>query len=107
MAQELLVFVTCPSGKSAEIVKPLIEEQLAACINVISAVTSTYRWQGEVVSESEDLLVIKSNRKTWQALSRRIKELHTYDCPEIISLSIEDGYKPYLEWLNSSLIQGE
>ena len=107
MAQELIVFVTCPSGKSDEIVRPLVEERLAACVNVLPSVTSTYRWQDEVVTDTEDMLVIKTNRQNWEALEKRIKELHSYDTPEIISMSVELGYKPFLDWLNSSLRQGE
>lgn len=107
MAYELIVFVTCPSDQADKIARPLVEESLAACVNVVHGVRSIFRWQGKVLSETEDLLVIKSNSQTWKALERRVKELHSYETPEIVCLSIEDGYKPYLDWLNSSLRQGE
>lgn len=105
MPQELIVFVTCRAGTADQIAGPIVEEQLAACVNTISGITSTYRWEGKVARDSEDLLVIKCNSESWVALRDRIKQLHTYDTPEIICISIEDGYKPYLDWINSSLMQ--
>ncbi len=103
MANELIVLVTCPASQSESIARQLVDERLAACVNIVPGITSVFRWQGEVSSESEQLLVIKSNRDNWEALARRAKELHSYDTPEILCLSVEDGYKPYLEWLNSSV----
>ncbi len=107
MAQEVIVLVTCPPQGAERIARPLVEERLAACVNVVRGITSIFRWQGDVSSESEELLVIKSTRRSWDALCRRVRELHTYDTPEIVCLKIEDGYKPYLDWLNSSVGQRE
>jgi periplasmic divalent cation tolerance protein len=107
MVGELIVLVTCPRQEADKIAKPIVEERLAACVNVVHNVSSTYRWQGKVETDNEDLLVIKSNTGSWQALMERVKQLHTYDTPEIVCVSIEDGYKPYLDWLNSSVGQRE
>ncbi len=103
MPGEILVFVTCPSAAADEVARPLVEEGLAACVNVVSGVRSVFSWKGEIEVASEDLLVIKSSRSVWEALRDRVKELHTYDVPEILCVPVEDGYKPYLDWLNSSL----
>lgn len=107
MSYELIVLVTCPASESERIARSLVDERLAACVNIVPAVTSVFRWQGAVSTESEHLLVIKSNQGQWSTLEMRTKELHTYDTPEILCLRVEDGYKPYLEWLNSSVGQGK
>jgi len=107
MGQELIVLVTCPASHADGLARSLVEEKLAACVNIVRNVTSIYRWEGQVASDSEDLLVIKSNKQRWNELTKRAKELHTYDTPEIICFDIADGYKPYIDWLNSSLRQGD
>jgi len=103
MADEILVLVTCPNAAADEVARPLIEERLAACVNVVSGVRSIFSWQGAIEVASEDLLVIKSTRALWEQLRDRVKELHKYECPEILLLPVEDGYKPYLDWLNSNV----
>src|SRR4029450_333335 len=103
MVGELIVLVTCPRAGAEQIARPLVEEGLAACVNIVPAVTSVFRWQDKVEVEPEELMIIKTNRARWPFLEKRVKELHSYDTPEIISLLVEDGYKPYLDWLNSAL----
>ncbi len=103
MAGELIVLVTCPRAGAEQIAKPLVEEGLAACVNIVPGVTSVFRWQDKVEVEAEELMIIKTTTDLWTALEKRVKELHCYDTPEIISLLIEDGYKPYLDWLNTAL----
>ncbi len=97
------MLVTVPADQANKIVASLVEERLAACVNIVHQITSTYRWEGAIVTDKEDLLIIKSNAASWETLRARIKELHSYETPEIISLSIKDGYQPYLDWLNSSV----
>lgn len=106
MAGEILVLVTAPSSESEQLAKTLVEERLAACVNIMSNVRSIYVWEGKVCNESEELLVIKSTRSAWDALTHRVKQLHSYDVPEIICVSIEDGDKPYLDWLNAAVGAG-
>jgi periplasmic divalent cation tolerance protein len=103
MAGELVVFVTCPVQMARQIATPLVEEGLAACVNVLPAVTSIYRWQGELCQEEEALLVIKSNSRLFGQLEARIKQLHSYEVPEIVGIPIQSGHKPYLDWLNGQL----
>jgi periplasmic divalent cation tolerance protein len=103
MAGEIVVFVSCPESIAESIAKPLIEEKLAACVSILPAAKSIYMWQGKLCQEKECLLFIKTNRARFNTLEKRIKELHTYEVPEIIALSIEKGYAPYLAWLNNSV----
>lgn len=103
MAGELIVLVTCPRAGAEKIARPLVEEGLAACVNIVTGVSSIFRWEDKIEVESEDLMIIKTNSTLWASLEKRVKELHSYDTPEIISLRIEDGYKPYLDWLNTAL----
>jgi periplasmic divalent cation tolerance protein len=103
MAGEILVFVTCPESESEKLARALVEEHLAACVNIIPAVRSIYLWDGKLCNESEHLLVIKTTDTVWFELNERVRALHSYDVPEIIAVPIEKGYQPYIEWLNSSI----
>jgi periplasmic divalent cation tolerance protein len=96
----LLCLSTCPEAEMAgRIARTLVEERLAACVNQVSGVRSTYRWQGRVIEEAEVLLVIKTTRERFDALRGRLLELHPYEVPELIALEIVDGHVPYLEWI--------
>jgi len=101
-AQEIVVLVSCPLLEAEHIAEQLVADGLAACVNITTA-KSVYRWQGEMVKEEEALLVLKSTRIVYDRLEARIVALHSYDIPEIICLTIENGYAPYLSWLNSAL----
>lgn len=103
MAKELVIFVTCPPSAAETIALPLVDEGLAACVNIVPAITSLFRWQGQICREQEMLLVIKSTENLWSLLEKRIRELHSYEIPEIICVPIEKGHKPYLDWLNSQV----
>lgn len=103
MADEVVVMVTCPASEAVYLSTQLVEDKLAACVNILPEVQSVYRWKGEVCRETETLLLIKTNRKMWDELERRLRELHSYEVPEIICVPIEEGHQPYLDWLNSEL----
>lgn len=103
MGDEILVLVTCPASESENLAKTVVEERLAACVNVLPGVRSVYLWEGNLCNEMEELLVIKSTADTWNKLRDRVKELHSYDTPEIISVMIKDGHKPYLDWLRAAV----
>jgi periplasmic divalent cation tolerance protein len=103
MAGEVVVFVTCPRQVSEVLAKALVEKRLAACVNVVAGVKSIYSWKGEMVTDQEDMLIIKSHKSLWGGLEASIKALHPYEVPEMICLSIEEGHKPYLDWLNSTV----
>jgi periplasmic divalent cation tolerance protein len=99
MPQAVLVIVSCPPASAESIAQPLVEEGLAACVSIVASATSIYRWKGELCKDEESLLLIKTEESQWQALEKRIKELHSYEVPEILMLPITAGHAPYLLWL--------
>ena len=105
MASEVLVVLsTLPTAdKAAEIAHALVEEQLAACVNIVPAVRSIYRWQGATQDDSEALAIIKTTRDRYDALARRVLQLHPYELPELIALPLEGGHPAYLAWVAGSV----
>ena len=100
MPEFIVVFVTCGSEEEAlKIARPLVEDHLAACVNLISPVRSIYRWEGEIWDEKEWILIIKTQKKRFGELERKVRSLHSYAVPEIISLPIVEGSSSYLKWL--------
>ncbi|MBI3898168.1 MAG: divalent-cation tolerance protein CutA [Gammaproteobacteria bacterium] len=97
-----LVLTTCPNIELAErIAHALIEEQLAACVNILPPMRSIYRWRGQVESANEQLLIIKSCVSDYVALEKRIRVLHSYELPEIIAVPITGGLPAYLAWIEN------
>jgi periplasmic divalent cation tolerance protein len=88
---------------AARIARALVERRLAACVNVIPAVRSFYRWKGAVEEDEERLLVIKTRRDRFEALREALVALHPYELPEAIVLPIEAGHTPYLDWIDESV----
>src|SRR5512135_1798946 len=100
MSDPIIVLVTCGSEEEAlKIANALVEEHLAACANIISPIRSIYRWEGKIWDEREWLLIIKTQSHLFETLEKKVKSLHSYSVPEIVSLSITDGSSPYLNWL--------
>jgi periplasmic divalent cation tolerance protein len=97
-----VLFCTASVDESDKIAKMLVEERLAACVN-ITAVQSHYRWQGELCEDSEALLIIKTGKSRVDKIIKRIKDVHSYDVPEIIALPIVAGSEEYLEWVDKSV----
>lgn len=103
MSQELIILVTTPNNEEAtRIAEALVSERLAACVNIVAAIDSIYSWEGEVVRDTESLMIIKSTEERYLALEARVKELHSYSTPEVVALRIEAGSEQYLKWLNDS-----
>jgi len=103
MTHELVVLVTTPGAELAEtIARAVVEERLAACVNIVGQVKSIYRWEGEVSVDSESLMLIKTTSDKYAQLEDRIKELHTYSNPEVVALKIERGAADYLSWIVES-----
>jgi periplasmic divalent cation tolerance protein len=104
MSEFIVVFVTVGSSKEGQrLAHALVEERLAACVNVIPHVQSVYRWEGKIEESEEELLVIKSRRELFSALEKRVRELHSYSVPEIVALPLVDGSAAYLKWLDEQV----
>ena len=98
-----IVFVMAGAAdEAAKIAHSLVNERLAACVNIVGPVRSIYRWQGAIEEAGEHLLVIKTRASLYAALERRVIELHSYEVPEVIALRIARGSKAYLDWLTAS-----
>lgn len=97
----ILVFVTAGSAEEGgRIGRALVEEGFAACANIIPGIRSIYRWRGEVCDDEEVLIMIKSKATLFERLKKRIKELHSYEVPEIIAFPITLGSPDYLRWID-------
>jgi len=95
-----VVLCTCPDEDVAgHIAAALVEEDLAACVNVLPRVLSIYRWQGSVERDTEALMIIKTTAGRYAALEKRVQALHPYELPEIIAVPIAAGLQGYLDWL--------
>jgi periplasmic divalent cation tolerance protein len=98
----ILVLCTCPDEAVADrIASAVVEERLAACVNCLPGVTSTYRWQGKIHRDGEVLLLIKTTRERFDALREHIIALHPYELPEVIAVDIALGHAPYLAWIDT------
>ena len=103
MSDLIVVLVTCGSEEEAtKIANSLVEEGVAACVNIISPVRSIYRWEGKIWDEKEWVLIIKTQKKRFEELQKRVKSLHSYSVPEVIALPIVEGSAPYLKWLEET-----
>jgi periplasmic divalent cation tolerance protein len=97
-----VLFCTASAAEAERLARLLVEEQLAACVN-ITTVDSVYRWQGTLCTDREVLLIIKTERSQVHKVIDRIKAEHSYEVPEIIALPIVAGYEKYLAWIDESL----
>ena len=96
----IVVLCTCPDDAVADrIATLLVEERLAACVNRVPGIVSTYRWKDEIHRDSECLLLIKTTSERFDALRERIVALHPYELPEVIAVDIALGHAPYLAWI--------
>jgi uncharacterized protein involved in tolerance to divalent cations len=100
MTDYIVVFITASSEKEGEkIASALLKEKLAACVNMIGDIKSTFRWKGQISTEDEVLLIAKTKDILFESLKKRVLELHSYEVPEIIALPILAGFEKYLEWI--------
>jgi periplasmic divalent cation tolerance protein len=97
-----VVLVTAPDPATArELATTLLRERLVACANLVSGVTSLYRWEGRVEEDEEVLLVLKTGADRVGELEERVPALHPYEVPEVVVLPVEGGHAPYLDWVES------
>lgn len=104
MSSYIAVFMTVSDEKEAtKIVRNLLKERLIACANIVGPVSSLFWWKGKIDKASEFLVIMKSRKNLFQKLSEKVKELHSYEVPEIIALPLIEGLPSYLNWLGTSL----
>ena len=99
--ENIIVLITCPNEEiSEQIANSLLDQKLAACVNMMTPVTSLYTWEGEINRDEEMLLIVKSRTDLFESdLIPAVKEVHPYDVPEIIALPIIMGSEDYLSWI--------
>ncbi len=102
MTEFIIMLCTTPPGGADKIARALVEEKLAACVN-ISQIRSYFIWNGRLSDEREELMIIKTERRMADKINARIKELHPYELPEIIAIPIVGGDERYLEWIGQSV----
>lgn len=108
MTDKRIVLTTAASEEEAhKIARALVDRRLAACVNILAQVTSIYRWHGDVEEAQEWLLLVKTTAEAFGQVGHVIAELHSYEVPECICLTIEDGSAMYLEWIAESISTGE
>lgn len=104
MTDKIVVLTTCSSqAEASKIARQLLDLRLAACVQLLPAITSLYHWQGAIEESSETLVLIKSSRPLFDRLRAEISRLHSYSTPEIIALPVIDGAPDYLNWLAREL----
>lgn len=102
---EIMIVSTTDTMELAEkIAHALVREGMAACVNIVPGIRSIYRWEGKVCDDPELLLLAKSSEENFESVRSRIRQLHSYDTPEVIALPIKEGDPDYLDWLHAQLI---
>jgi periplasmic divalent cation tolerance protein len=100
MSEFLSLYITGPSCEVAtKIGRTLVDERLAACVNIIPGMQAIYRWKDKTQAATEVVLIAKSRATLFEEIERRVRELHPYHCPCIVAWPIEAGHQPYLDWL--------
>ena len=99
-----IVLCTCPDqGSATRIASMLVENKLAACVNIVPGLTSVYEWKGNIENAQEQLLIAKTKSTAFQAVANAILDIHPYELPEIISIPINNGLAGYLSWIDSNV----
>jgi len=107
MTDKIVILSTCPTAAEAErFARELVDEHLAACVNLIPQVRSFYRWKGKVETSDECLLVIKTSRSLFDSVRMILEKTHSYEVPEAIALQIVEGSENYLNWMQANLQPG-
>jgi periplasmic divalent cation tolerance protein len=108
MTDKIVVFSTCANAEDAEkLARLLVDQRLAACVNVVPGVRSYYRWKGAVETDDECLLIVKSSRDLFAALTAALEKAHSYEVPEAIAVPIVEGAANYLNWFGANLRSGD
>jgi periplasmic divalent cation tolerance protein len=103
MTDLILVLTTLPEDEAEPFARTLLEERLAACVNVHAPMTSLYWWKGSIERDAESQIVIKTTRGRLEALAARFAELHSYELPELVVIPVAWGSKDYVDWVKNSI----
>jgi periplasmic divalent cation tolerance protein len=104
MTDKIVVFSACDSEEQAgQIARALVDQHLAACVNIVPGARSIYRWKGQVEDTAEWLLIIKSRRGLMDQLRLTIGSIHSYEVPELLAVPVVDGSETYLAWVDREL----
>ncbi|MHA1282851.1 MAG: divalent-cation tolerance protein CutA [Promethearchaeota archaeon] len=104
MSEVYVYFITTGNlNEAKKIARVLVEEKIAACVNIVQNIISIYEWKGNIEEDNEFLLILKTNGVKGELLEKRIKKLHSYEVPECIGFKIEKGSEKYLKWVNDVL----
>ena len=103
MAQDVLVvLITCPPKAADKLAKGLVEDRVAACVNIVKSLRSYYRWKDGIHKDDEALLIVKTTRDRFEDLKKAVLKRHPYELPEVIAVTVERGHAPYLDWVVES-----
>ena len=102
----ILVFCTASTEKEAvDIAQALVEREEAACVNVVPMIRSVYRWKGKIATENEHLMIVKTTQALLEDVKKTVKELHSYELPELVAVTVDDGDRNALSWI-ASVVKG-
>lgn len=105
MAQTLIYVTAGSRNEALAIARELVNSRLAACANILAGTTSVYHWEGEVCEEDEVLMILKTRDDLVDRLVEKVKNLHSYDCPCVVSLPISSGNAAFLDWIDSETVK--
>jgi len=102
-----VVLVTAPKGGEAKrLARLILDQKLAACVNIVKGVDSLFWWEGKIDAAKEDLMLVKTRRTLLPALTKTVKKTHSYSVCEVVALAVVGGNKPYLDWVGASCRKG-
>lgn len=99
----IVITVTTPPDLAHDIARKLVDERLAACVNIIPEVTSVYRWQDKIEEDQECMLQVKTTATLFEAVNHSVREVHPYAVPEILSVTTDKGFESYLRWVKETV----
>lgn len=99
----IILSTTGSEDEASKIAEHLVSNRLAACVNIIPSITSVYRWKGEMNSDREILMIIKTDASRFEEIKTAVRNMHSYETPELIAISIQQGLQQYLDWITESV----
>ena len=104
LMKPVFAYITCPDTDSAvSMGRNLVEQRLAACVNILPGMTSIYHWKGAIEQDNEVVLIAKTSTELFESLKNSVCELHPYECPCVLELPVGRGNQPYIDWLDENL----